>query len=429
MILYILIGVVVASFVIAYFSARTWHWGYVILVEALILATFGFFLLAAETLRINAVLRTQVKGIQKQIDTVDLQNAALAEGSSDGGIIGQLGNLDPPVKVTKDKEGNDKLDSLTDLDHRLLIITRERGRVWRNVKPAGQINAQTGAVSVSIPAPIPANLKAETVVYLFGEGAPQPPAAGVPRGPQFLGEFTVAQVGPQTATLQPVSKMDEFELRRLAASPAPWIIYDSMPIDRHQTFAGKPDPELKQKLPAKTVNEYLRDGKPSTADEEKTDPIRVIGFDADGKQLPPAEMAKATKKLYQRRLRDYAAEFDDLSRRRVVMLSDIDAINKDIERLKIAQEVAKKVQAFREDERAKLTSDLAGVTKEQAAIEQLVGQIKKQIARANQLTQDLLLRNTQMADQLSTRQLEPRAPAGGATSPAKTSGPLALERR
>ena len=63
MILYILIGVVVASFVIAYFSARTWHWGYVILVEALILATFGFFLLAAETLRINAVLRSQVKSI------------------------------------------------------------------------------------------------------------------------------------------------------------------------------------------------------------------------------------------------------------------------------------------------------------------------------------------------------------------------------
>jgi hypothetical protein len=223
--------------------------------------------------------------------------------------------------------------------------------------------------------------------------------------------------------------LDQFELRRLNASAGQWLIYDSMPIDRHQILAGKPDQDLKQKLPAKTVNEYIRDGKAATADEEKTDPNRVIGFDADGKQVPPADMAKATKKLFQRRLRDYASEFDNLARRRVVMFTDIDAINKDIERLKASQEVAKKIQAYREDERSKLTTDLAGVTKEKDAIEQLVGRIKQQIARAHQLTEETLARNNQLADQLSTRELEPRGPANGATTPAKTTGPLALERR
>jgi hypothetical protein len=427
MILYILIGVVVASFVIAYFSARTWHWGYVILVEALILATFGFFLLAAETLRINGVLRSQVKSLEKQLNTVELQNTALKEGTTDGGVIGQLSNLEPPVKVTKDKEGNEVLESFADLDHKLLLITRQRGRVWRNVKRAGQVNAQTGAVTVTIPAP--SNIKGDTVVYLFDDGAPQPAAGGQPRGPQFLGEFTVSQVTPQGATLQPVAAMDQFELRRLAASAGQWLIYDSMPIDRHQILAGKTEQDLKQKLPAKTVNEYIRDLKPATADDEKTDLNRVVGYDAEGKQVPPADMAKATKKLYQRRLRDYASEFDNLARRRVVMLTDIDAINKDIERLKASQDVAKKIQAYREDERGKLTSDLAGVTKEKEAIEQLVGRIKQQIARAHQLTEATLLRNDQMVEQLSTRELEPRAPAGGATTPAKTTGPLALERR
>src|SRR6476619_3465620 len=129
MILYILIGVVVASFVIAYFSARTWHWGYVILVEALILATFGFFLLAAEVVRINAVVRTQINSIQNdkhtgQLDVVEAQNTALRDGTDNGTIIGQLSNLDPPVKVTKDKEGNEVLESFVDLDHKLLLITR-----------------------------------------------------------------------------------------------------------------------------------------------------------------------------------------------------------------------------------------------------------------------------------------------------------------
>jgi len=426
MILYILIGVILASFVIAYFSARTWHWGYVVLVELLLISTFGFFLLAAETLRINAVLRSQVRKIQKDVDTVEAQNTALKEGSTDQGIVGQLSNLDPPVKVTKDSEGTEKLDSFADLDHKLLLITRERGRVWRGVKRSGQPD-QTGAVKIT--GPQPSNLKAETVVYLFDDGAPQPPAGNQPRGAQFLGQFAVTQVTPQGATLQSVLTMDPVVWRRLATSPGNWIIYDSMPIDRHQILAGKPDAELKQKLPAKSFSEYSRDGKPATADEEKTNPNRVIGFDAEGKQLAPADMAKATKKVYQRRLRDYASEFDDLTRRRLVMLTDIDAINKDIERLKAAQDVAKKIQAYREDERTKLTSDLAGVTKERDAIQQLVDKIKKQIARANQLTEDLLQRNAQMAEQLNRRELEPRAPSGGATAPTNSTGPLALERR
>ena len=120
--------------------------------------------------------------------------------------------------------------------------------------------------------------------------------------------------GPQQATLQPVLPLDEFERRRLAASPGPWIIYETMPLDRHEIFAGKTDQELQQLLPKKTVNEYIRDGKPSTADD---DPVRVVGFDENGKPLPPGDISKATKKIYERRLRDYAAEFDEMARRRI----------------------------------------------------------------------------------------------------------------
>src|SRR5204863_7967797 len=104
MILYVLIALALASFVIAFFSARTWHWGYVIVVELIFLATMGFFLLASETVRINAVYRTQIKGDQKKLDDVEKQNNALHDGTNDGSIIGQLSGQDPPVKTTKDKE-------------------------------------------------------------------------------------------------------------------------------------------------------------------------------------------------------------------------------------------------------------------------------------------------------------------------------------
>lgn len=424
MILYVLIVLALASFVIAFFSARTWHWGYVIVVELIFLATMGFFLLASETVRINAVLRGQVNKTQKELDTVDAQNDALQNGSNSSLIIGQLSGQDPPLKTTKDALGEERIDSIADLDHELLIATRLRGRIWRNVTPVGVPNAQTGAINVAIPAPTPAGIKPQTVVFLFDDGPTQPPAAnGAPRGAQYLGEFTVTGAGPQQAALQPVLALDELERRRLAASRGPWIIYETMPLDRHEIFAGKTDQELQQLLPKKTVNEYIRDGKPATPDD---DPLRVVGFDENGKPLPPADVSKATKKLYQRRLRDYAAEFDELKRRRISMLTDKDAIEKDIFRLTQAEEAAKKIQAFRENERTKLTSDLAGLTKERAAIEKHLAEVNKLLARARQLTADLMRRNDQLAAELAARQVQAPKPAGGAANPAKPAGPLAL---
>src|SRR5436190_16194037 len=121
MILYVLIGLALASFVIAFFSARTWHWGYVIVVELIFLATMGFFLLASETVRINAVYRTQINKDQTEFDRVDAQNNALQNGSTDSAIIGQLSGQEPPVKTAKDNEGTEKIDSIADLDHELLI--------------------------------------------------------------------------------------------------------------------------------------------------------------------------------------------------------------------------------------------------------------------------------------------------------------------
>jgi hypothetical protein len=423
MILYVLIGLALASFVIAFFSARTWHWGYVIVVELIFLSTMGFFLLASETVRINAVYRTQIKKDQDKLEKiVEPQNNALQNGTDNGEIISQLGAQDPPVKTAKDKEGNEKIESIADLDHELLIATRLRGRIWTIAKP-GRPNAQTGVVTL----PTPPGIKPQTVVFLFDSGPPQPPAAnGAPRGPQYLGEFTVTQVAAQQTTLQPVLQMADVELRRLAASPGPWIIYETMPLDRHEIFAGKTDQQLQQLLPKKSVNEYIRDGKPATADD---DPVRVVGLDENGKPLPPGDISKATKKIYERRLRDYAAEFDDLARRRIAMMTEADTIKKDIVRLTEAEAAAKKIQAFRENERTKLTSDLAGITKERTAIEKHLAEVNKLLARARQLTADLMLRNDQMAAELAARHSQAPKPAGGGATPAKSAPPLALGSR
>ena len=155
------------------------------------------------------------------------------------------------------------------------------------------------------------------------------------------------------------------------------------------------------------------------------DPLRVVGYDESGKPLPAGD-SKITKKVYQRRLRDYAAEFDEMARRRIAVLTDIDAINKDIVRLKQAEEAAKKIQAFRENERTRLTSDLAGVRKERAAIEKHLTEINKLLARARQLTAELTVRNDQLTAELAARQLRAGNPPAGSATPAKSTEPLAL---
>ena len=426
MALYILIGLAVASLVFAFFSARTWHWGYVVVVELIFLAMFGFLLLAAQIVKMNAPLRTLAEQKRKELEIVLAQNDALLNGTTNVEILRPLINQDPPLKVP---ENADSVPSIAALDHELLIATRHRGRVWRDAKPLSPPNPQTGALTVSVPLPKPAGIRPETVVYLFED--PQPPVPKTaPGGPQYLGEFRVAQAGPQQVALVPVLPLDTFERNRLAASRVAWTVYETMPADRHDIFAVKTDQErqaLKQKLPKQSVNEYLRDNTPATADD---DPIRVTTYDENGKPLKPAEIAAAknVKKLYQRRLREYAAEFDELARRRIVMFTERDAVLRDNARLEAAVDVAKKERAFREEERQKLTMDLAGINKERQAIEHHLAVVNQELTRARQLTEELLQQNNRMAAELAARQSKPRPPGSGATSPAKPA-PLALERR
>ncbi len=293
--------------------------------------------------------------------------------------------------------------------------------------PAG-VDPKTGAVQANITAPTPAGIKPNTVVFLFEEGPPQPPAAnGALVGPQYLGEFTVAQAAEQQVSLLPVQPIqpNDFEFRRLAASRGPWIMYETMPADRYEIFADMKEDQLQQMLPKQSVNEYLRNGKEATADD---DPLRKVGIGEDEKPLPPDQIGAAVKVLYQRRLRDYAAEFDELARRRISMLAEIDAVKKDIEQLTAAEVVAKKLEAFRTDERQKLTTDLAGINKERQAIEQHLAQVEQLLAKARQLTADAMAHNRQLAAELAARQLRPRPAGNGAGSPAKPPEPLALDR-
>jgi hypothetical protein len=408
-----------ASFVFAFLGARTWHWGHVIVVMGIFLSTLGFFILLAEIVRINKVLQTDFQRAETSLNDMKARNVALRKGTNNTTIIAAMQNEDPPLTAPENAES---IPGITQLDHDLLLQTRVRGRVWRGAKRTGDINPQTGAMTIGFEGSAPPPLPKDTVVYLFEDGAPQLPAAdGAPRGAQFLGEFRVTG---QPAQLTPARPMDDFERKRLAASRLPWIIYETMPIDRHEIFAGKPEAELKQKLPPTSVTEYLRDGQDATADD---DPARQVGYDAEGNRLPPDKLTDAVKKKYSRRLRDYAVEFETLARQRVALEAKIAATTNDIARLKTAEQSAKQLQAFRQEEKARLTTELAGITKERVTMQKHLAQIEAQLARVNQLLAETLRRNSQIVRELSGRSSPARRPANGAASPPQpAAGPLAL---
>jgi hypothetical protein len=438
--LYILIGILVlfiASLVAAYFGARTWHWAHVVLVVAIFLATAGFLILSAEVLRANAVLRAQANDLQKKLDTVTAKNVALDKGTRDPKLIGQL--TGDEVKIP---EGAEEAPSVDDLEHQLSLVERDRGRVWRDVAPAG-VDAKTETVKATIgamqpapaapvegeapkPAPAaaaagPTGITKDSILFLFEQGEPANPDAT--KGPQYLGEFRVTAVADKQVTMVAVQLLDDFELKRLQTSKGPWVLHESMPVDQYKLFDGLTEEQLKKWLPEKSIKEYLRQG---TAKEADDDPMRVVGVDEEGKPVDPKDMSKAVKILYQRRLRDYAVEFDELARDRILLLTNIAGVTKDNERLKAAIESAKKLQAFREDEQQKLGVDLAGITKERAQIEKHLAQVNQELAEDRQALAKLLDDNARLAEQLARLQGQWTDTNGKKSSSTSTVTPLAL---
>jgi uncharacterized membrane-anchored protein YhcB (DUF1043 family) len=439
--LYILIGILVlfiASLVAAYFGARTWHWAHVILVVAIFIATAGFLILSAEVLRVNAVLRAQVNDLQKKLDTVAAKNAALDKGSRDPQIIGQLSGDE--VKIP---EGAEAIPSVDDLQHDLSLVERDRGQVWRNVMPAG-VDAKTETVRATVEPPQPAAQAApaegetpkpaaapaatgpigivkDSILFVFEQGDPASPDPT--RGPQFLGEFRVTAVADKLVTMVAVQQLDDFELKRLQSSKGPWALHESMPVDQYKLFDGLTEEQLRKRLPEKSVKEYLRHGTAKEADDE---PIRLVGLDEEGKPVDTKDMSKAVKILYQRRLRDYSVEFDELARDRVVLLANIEGVTKDNERLKAAQVSAKKLESFRLDEQQKLGVDLAGITKERAAIEKHLAQVEEQLAADRRELAEKLEANARLAEQLGRLGVQQKDLMNKKSSSSAPVAPLAL---
>jgi hypothetical protein len=375
LVLQIVLGILVlAGLVAIYLSTKYWHWSTVTIVSFIMIFGVTYLFLAADTMRIHRNMRAALPRLEQQIADLEKRNQVLLRGANDDlGIVA--------------------------LEHRLRMVTRERGRAWRQVAPAGQLDPE-GRLEVTIPAPTPHGLAVDTIVYIFegGNANPSDPA----NGQQYLGDFRVVEVRDTGVVLESVGLLDKRTGERLARSQGPWSLYETMPSDRYKIFADMSEEELRKRLPETIIEEYIRHGQPATDDD---DPHNVVGFDENDQRLPPDQIANAVRKVYNRPLRDYAYLFSELARQRVVLMAKIDAVTEDNAKLVAALESAEKLSGFRAEQKQLMQSDLAGMKEDRQAIEGHLKAVNHQLENARKLIDKFLSTNAKLANQLAQQEL------------------------
>ncbi len=234
--IYALFGIFfVAMCLLAFLSAKTWHWLNITALCLIGLLSMFALVLVANYLDWQKRWRTAYERNLKELEEERARGVALKYGD--------------PMKDVQDEP------TLVELMGRFNRLVYQRGRVWRR---CSRLNIQNNQVQLQV---LPDDAAEEgghgieqgVTLYAFLEQIPfqgaQPPgdAAAMPNGGQgnarpfllpgaYVGEFVVRATDAKTVTLEPAMPLDRFQQRHVQAG-ATWVLYEVMPIDDHYVFA------------------------------------------------------------------------------------------------------------------------------------------------------------------------------------------------
>ncbi|MEM9658661.1 MAG: hypothetical protein AAF961_09900, partial [Planctomycetota bacterium] len=330
---------------------------------------------------------------EEKLEQVERQVEALKIGTRSTDVIRSVFAGETPFDV----EAEGGMPSLDYWNHRLQAMSRSRGRVWRGVTRASDVDQANSRVRVNVPAPQPHGIEEGAILYAFEVGPPN--GANPTQGRQYLGEFRVAEAGPAGVTLESTHRLNARTGKRLENSQGEWRLYETMPADRHDLFAGVGEEQLRDWLPSAAVEEYLRHGGPVTADD---DPSRRASFDDKGLRVGPEDLAAASgvEERYDRPLREYAFLFDMLWRQYAVRVATLAALKEDIAQLDEAGKAALELTSYREQERDALQRDLQNVQRERQFIRAHLSAVTERLEKFNAAISALLAKNVQLAEQI-----------------------------
>lgn len=279
---------VIFFFVTVFFSARSWRWPHMVFISFTFLAAIFFVMLAAIELKVQKAWRTEVNKMSKDLEAqLKIKDAV------------QFGDV---TKV----EQEPNLRSVRAEIGRMLL---DRGRVWRECQP-GAFDGMTVTVQ-TVPAVLPEgqaakanNIEVGAILYLFKEVLT---AENFKLPGDFLGEFKATAVTESSVTLAPNIPLDPQQIAGLRAADAPsWVLYEVLPLDGHEFFAGLSEEQLRALFPnnAKVpeakfnaiIQSYLRTGtaaQDSDAPETKWVKVKFtkkVAVDVDTPDANPTEI-------------------------------------------------------------------------------------------------------------------------------------------
>lgn len=234
LVLEVILGlVIVASFVVAYMSARTWPIYQVILAEFVFLGAVAFFNLGALTLATHRAWRTLVQQREAELATVEKQKQEIVEG----------GGQDPNGQPSK---------GIKQLKDDLFKLAVDRGGVLYDAAVEG---VKDGVVQLTLKSPNH-GLSANDVLFAFDQGPFE-------EGGRYRGEFKVASVGENGAVqITPNLPLTDAQTQQLGAVKGAWTLYTTMPVDDAALFAKLDEKSRQALLSGESMAEFSNTERP-----------------------------------------------------------------------------------------------------------------------------------------------------------------------
>ncbi|MEO0530815.1 MAG: hypothetical protein AAF266_09625, partial [Planctomycetota bacterium] len=139
----ILLGVTtLAVLVLAFLATKVWHWAHVLVLVAFYFASIGYLILAARSLEQRLEFQQRIAKAEADLEQQVELNDGLQRGTTESSVKNRLAGRDV---LAADTDG--PMPGTVDLEHRLRLKSRMRGRVWRFANKAS-IDQQTGMVEV-----------------------------------------------------------------------------------------------------------------------------------------------------------------------------------------------------------------------------------------------------------------------------------------
>lgn len=264
--------------------------------------------------------------------------------------------------------------------HKLLI---DRRRAWFHCIPTVKLGHDDGTaeISLTIAKPSPSGITLKTVLYAFED-------ADTRNKGRYLGEFAVTGVEGNKITIIPTQKLTDREIDKLdKASKArhPWMLYELMPQDNRDVFAMLSDEQKREFLPAESVEEYIKDGKPAS----ENDPHENV---VDGKYVRP--------------LTDYGVVFNFEHERMTLLRDSMEILVRD-------KKLVDESLALARDQEEACKRDIALTTKELNEMSRhrdIVGahheKLQTKVAAMQEAVERFITWNKAMAGQIAKLQLE-----------------------